>query len=238
MSIQPEWATVVITLLLGLIAAYLGHNYRRQVRLTLADHRLEAYSKLWELTGLAAPTRLDERTGLVAVDQPLSGSLSDGERTRLYSEMTTWYYRDGNGMLLGSQTRDLYLKAKHNLVCADGELEPERFRALLLKHELMGNGTNLSEAERGCYSIRQLSLLRSQMKADLAIYGVPFFGALQDHEKAFLQGCGVNLLRRPWRRAIGGRIWGLLSRLRTPSGSAEPHDTAGDQVKQCREPSS
>jgi hypothetical protein len=223
---------------LGLIGAYLGYSYGRQVRLTLASHRLEAYSRLWERTGLAAPTRLDERTGLAEVAHPLSRSLSVDERIHLYRQLTTWYYQQGGGMLLGADTRSLYLSAKHNLVCADQDLEPKAFRKLLEDTGRIGDANSLTNAERGCYSIRQLSLLRSQMKADLAIYGVPFVGTLQDHEQEFLRGCGVNLLRRPWRRAMPSRIralgW-LLSRRWSRSKAATDQDTLED-AKLCKEP--
>jgi hypothetical protein len=236
--VTPEWATVVVTLLLGLIGVYLGHNYRRQVRLDLASHRLEAYSSLWEETGLAAPTRLDEGTGLAEVGRPLSRSLSVDERMRLYRHLTTWYYKNGGGMLLAADTRSLYLNAKHNLVCADESLAPKAFRKHLVSEALLSHDRRLTAAERGCYSIRQLSLLRSQMKADLAIYGVPFVGTLQRHEQEFLRGCGVNLLRRPWRRAMPSRSralrW-LLSRRWSGSEAATDEDTAED-VKLCHEP--
>ena len=193
-----EWAAVIATTLLGVVAAYFSYSYGRQLKLSLASRRLEAYSKLWEATGLASPTRLDERTGLVKTTGALDRSLTESERRTLYGTLTTWYYTDGNGMLLTLLTRNLYLRAKHNLVCDDADLQPDRFRTWLEETGRIGEGTSLTWKERGCFSIRQLSLLRTQMKTDLAIYGLPFSGELEPHEVEFLIGCGVNVQKKPW----------------------------------------
>jgi hypothetical protein len=119
-----EWAAVIATTLLGIVAAYFSYSYGRQLKLSLASRRLEAYSKLFEATGLAAPTRLDERTGLVKTAHALDRSLTVGERRALFKMLTTWYYTDGNGMLLTKLTRNVYLNAKHNLVCDDASSSP------------------------------------------------------------------------------------------------------------------
>jgi hypothetical protein len=50
--------------------------------------------------------------------------LTEQERQRLQRELTTWYYRDGNGMLLGRSTRLIFLNAKHNLTGKPAELKP------------------------------------------------------------------------------------------------------------------
>jgi hypothetical protein len=197
-----EWAAVIATTLLGIVAAYFSYSYGRQLKLSLASRRLAAYSKLFQVTGLAAPTRLDERTGLAKTAGALDRSLTESERRALFEMLTTWYYTDGNGMLLTKVTRNVYLSAKHNLVCEDTELDPIRFRVWLQRTKRIGeDGPHLSCEERGCYSIRQLSLLRTQMKTDLAIYGLPYTGALYPHELEFLRGCGVDLRRKPWRDA-------------------------------------
>jgi hypothetical protein len=218
-----EWASVIATTLLGIVGVYFSYNHGRQLRLSLASRRLAAYSKLWEATGLAAPTRLDERTGLAAptrLDErtgltkakptdALHLSLTESERRALFKTLTTWYYTDGNGMLLSKLTRNVYLSTKHNLICDDAYLEPDRLHAWLVKTKQIpkpGKDNCLTWQERGCLSIRQLSLLRTQMKTDLAIYGLPYTGHLAKHEKKFLRGCGVKLWRKPWRAAIGG-MW-------------------------------
>jgi hypothetical protein len=180
---------LIATIALGLIGLYLAHGYRRQARLRLAEVRRSAYALLWEETGLAAPTRLE---GAGA-----EGTLSASERQRLYQRLTNWYYRDGNGMLLEQASREIYLTAKHNLTCDSRDLRPDGLLELL--------PTCLSDDQkRGCLSIRQLSLLRTQMKADLAIFGHPYVRRLADHERLFLKRCGVNLRHRPWRKAARG----------------------------------
>ena len=181
-----DWIDVVATFAVGIISIYFANSYRRQARIQLAEARRAAYAKLWEITGLAAPTRLD--------NAGWRGALSERERTRLYESMTDWYYRDGNGMLLDTATRRVYLEAKHNLYCADEDLRPSRILRAL-------PGDMTAQQRRGCISIRQLSLLRSQMKTDLAIYGEPYVRRLTRHERAFLTYCGINLGRDPWRAA-------------------------------------
>jgi hypothetical protein len=144
---------------------------------------------LWEATGLAAPTRLEF--------EGIRGALSAKERQSLYQQLTDWYYRDGNGMLLESETRRLYLDAKHNLCCSPSDLRPTNLLRLL-------PGMLDKEQQRGLIAIRQLSLMRTQMKKDLAIYGRPYVGSLTAHEKAFLRHCKINLRAQPWRRASLG----------------------------------
>ena len=51
----------------------------------------------------------------------------------------------------------------------------------------------------GKLSVRQLSLLRTRLKADLAVYRRVYDRDLTPEDKAFLRLCGENLLRRPWR---------------------------------------
>jgi hypothetical protein len=169
-------ATAVGVVLTG-AGLYFAYNHRRQVQLQITEHRLQAYAGLWSIMKVASPMRT-----------PSGGSLSAEERLRLFDQMTDWYFTDGHGMLLESVTREIYLRAKENLVCADEKLKPPavvRFK-------------NLSEKERADLSISQLSLLRSQMKRDIEVYGVPFHADLSDSEKAFLKLCGADLRRPPW----------------------------------------
>lgn len=99
-----DWLDIAVTFALGLVGLYLAHSYRRQLKVQMADARRSAYSELWEMTGLAAPTRLD--------DVGPKGALTMQERRILYQRLTSWYYRNGNGMLLETTTRTLYLNAK------------------------------------------------------------------------------------------------------------------------------
>lgn len=185
------WSQLAVTVLIGMAGLYLVHNYRRHTRVMLAEVRRAAYAQLWEVTGLAAPTRLDQAG--------VGGVLTADERRLLYQRLTDWYYRDGNGMLLEATTRTVYLDAKHNLVCATAALRPAGLLDLL-------PDTLTEDQRRGCLSIRQLSLLRTQLKADLAIYGSPFVGELTAHEKAFLRHCNVRMWRQPWRKAARGSL--------------------------------
>jgi hypothetical protein len=186
-----EWVSIVVTAILGVAGLYLGNSYRRRAQVELAEARRTSYSKLWEITKTAAPTRL--RPGG-------AGLLTRDEREKLFTQMTDWYYDDGNGMLLAAKTRALYLSAKHNLTCADEDIKPN---GLALVASFPSHLT--TEQRRGCLSIRQLSLLRTQMKSDLAVYGRVYSENLRSHEREFLRHCGMRLWRRPWRASSRGQ---------------------------------
>jgi hypothetical protein len=187
-----------------LIGVWFANNYRRQMNIKLAEGRREAYARLWVLTGLAAPTRLN------ASEE--AGPLSLTERQDLHQAMTDWYYAKGNGMLLAKNTRQVYLHAKHNLVCEEmSDLKPKGLDKDLppIDDEGAGDGEKRKVAQekearlRGILSIKQLSLLRTQLKSDLAIYGDPYTGELEDHECRFLWGSGVDLGSKTWAKASG-----------------------------------
>jgi hypothetical protein len=188
-----DWNVEVIVaaaaVVVSLIGLYFANNYRLQARIQLAEARRAAYAKLWEITGLATPSRLDIAGW--------KGVLTEAERARLFHAMTVWYYQDGNGMLLDTATRNVYLGVKHNLTCVDTELRPPEILNALPPEMTV-------EDRRGCLAIRQLSLLRSQMKTDLAIYGRPYVGTLTLHERLFLINHGIELERQPWRAASTG----------------------------------
>lgn len=185
-------AEVGITLILGVIGFYLAHSYRRKIALSVAEKRLAAYSALWSRMNIASPARLSEWW-----HEPLALE----ERENLFNEFTQWYYENGNGMLLGGGTRTIYLRVKDNLVCPIDYFEPESIRTRL---ETMSQEEQ--EKERGRLSIRQLSLLRSRMKADLEVYGPPYHNKLDDDTKALLRWCGEDLYAKVWRSKPPGRI--------------------------------
>lgn len=181
--ITTEVLEIVVTATLGLAGLYLAHSLRRQVTLKITERRLDAYAALWQKMEIASPTRLrawDYRP------------LTPKERETLYEEFVRWYYEDGNGMLLGGHTRNVYLCVKDNLICPDDQLQPPCIRpdAKLSAEE--------RQRERGKLSIRQLSLLRTRMKADLAVYGRQYFGELKPADVALLAYCGEQLWRKPW----------------------------------------
>ena len=205
LDVIGDFAIALATVGLTAVGAWLTHSYRRRMRFELAEARRTAYSALWEITGLAASTRLDMAG--------LDGALTRAERLSLYQSMTDWYYQEGHGMLLENTTRNVYLKAKHNLMCATGKLEPpaawEAITADLAKED--------DERVRGVFSIRQLSLLRTQMKSDLAIFGQSYTKRLARHEHRFLEECGVDLRSEPWKEAVGS-----TDQTERPRPTAEP----------------
>jgi hypothetical protein len=183
-----DFAIALATVALTVVGAWLTHNYSRRMRFELAEARRTAYAGLWEITGRAAPTRLDTAG--------LEGALTKAQRQSLYQALTDWYYNEGAGMLLENTTRNVYLKAKNNLVCAIKQFDPEDALTLLQEDLSVED----EEVARGVLSIRQLSLLRTQLKSDLAIYGQTYTKELARHERRFLEACGVDLGAEPWRR--------------------------------------
>lgn len=182
---------LVVKSILTIIGLYLVHSYRRQIALRVAERRLNAYAAIWSKMGVATPVRITPWNAL-----PLTAT----ERKKLFNAFTEWYYESGNGMLLAGGTRAIYLAAKDNLVCPVEYYQPK-----LTQKKLLNLQPEEQEAERGRLSIRQLSLLRSRMKADLRIYGVTYHIDLNDDDKAFLTECGEKLSSKPWAR--GNTIW-------------------------------
>jgi hypothetical protein len=178
-------ANVLVTLILGIIGFYLAHSYRRKIALSVAEKRLAAYSSLWSRMNIASPVRQSKW-----MDEPLMHE----ERKKLFYEFTEWYYENGNGMLLGGGTRSIYLCVKDNLVCPIEYYEPESIR-----ERLQTMSPAEQDKERGRLSIRQLSLLRSRMKADLDVYGLPYHSQLDNDAKALLIHCGEDLSTKVWR---------------------------------------
>lgn len=183
------------TLIVTAAGLWFAYSYNRQMALKLSETRLEAYSRLWELSGVAAPTRLD--------GWGEDGYLLLEERQALWAAMTDWYYANGGGMLLTATTKDVYLKVKHNLICESPDLDPEGL-ADRIKEALSPTGHELDDRViRGTLAIRLISLLRTQLKSDLAIYGATYSGKLNDYERFFLIQSGVDLRSRAWAKAAG-----------------------------------
>ncbi|MCX4671846.1 hypothetical protein OG453_35060 [Streptomyces sp. NBC_01381] len=97
-------------------------------------------------------------------------------------------------MLLERRSRSVYFEAKDNLTRPVGELTPEVSRQRI--EQLKGAER---EQERGLLAQRQLSLLRTQLKSDLTIFGKPYGPPLGVEDRAFLEHCGVRTGRQPWR---------------------------------------
>jgi len=107
---DPTWSQVVATAFLGSVALWLAHNYRRQIRLRLAERQVESYQALWKITAVATP----ERT------QPLDHE----ERHKLYDDMVRWYFEQGHGIFASTETRDLFVGIRSNLLCPPGAMKP------------------------------------------------------------------------------------------------------------------
>lgn len=183
------------TLFVTAVGIWLAYSYSRQMALKLSETRLEAYSRLWEISGVAAPTRLDGWGD--------DGYLPLDKRRNLWAAMTDWYYADGGGMLLTATTKDVYLKVKHNLICESSDLSPKGLADRIHKELRLPAGHELDEKVRGTLAIRLISLLRTQLKSDLAIYGATYSGELNDYERFFLLHSGVNLRSKAWAEAAG-----------------------------------
>lgn len=174
----------------GLVGLWLAHNYRRQVRLKLAERQVEAYLRLWTLTAVATPER---RTPLDA-----------DERQAMYDGMVRWYFDDGDGIFLSPGTRDLFIALRENLVCPVGTIRPP-----ILAREISALNDADAQLRRGCIVIRQASLLRTQLKTDLDLhFGYNYYSDLGADDRALLRFSGISTWRKPWRRrlfAVSGR---------------------------------
>jgi hypothetical protein len=176
-----NWASVAVTLVLGIAGFIVARNINRDIKLKLAERRLAAYERLWALMRAASP---------------YSEPLDDRGRQLLQEKFTDWYYANGDGMLLERASRSVYLEAKDNLVRKLTDLTPKESRQRL--KELTADDL---EGERGKLSQRQLSLLRTQLKSDLAIFGRPYGPTMGHEDRAFLVHCGVDISRKPWSEA-------------------------------------
>jgi hypothetical protein len=181
-GVGTELSQVVGAVVLGLVGLWLAHNYRRQIRIRLAERQTDAYARLWEATRVARADR--------------TAPLTRAEREDLYQRMQAWYFDAGDGIFLSLAARNLYVAARTNLVCPPARVRPPRLAA-----ELARLAPEDAERRRGCVSVQQMSLLRTQLKADLAMhYGYAYYSSLRRDDRDFLRSCGIHLWRRPWRR--------------------------------------
>jgi hypothetical protein len=170
----------LLAAIIALIGAYVGVSLRRQLKNQVSERRLTAYAALWQAMEKAAPSR----------QKPLTES----ERSELFDKLTSWYYSNGFGMCLTSGCRNVFLKAKGNLVARTSDLQPT-----LRKYVL--HADNKEQERRSKLAISQLSLLRTRMRADLDIFGRWYQDEdLSDEARAFLEDCGEDFSEYPWRR--------------------------------------
>jgi hypothetical protein len=176
-----NWAAVVVTLVLGVAGFVAARSINKDRELRIAERRLAAYERLWALMRLASP---------------FDGPLDEAGRRRLERKLADWYYSNGDGMLLADGSRSMYLNAKDNLICSLDTLVPGESR-----QRLQGLTDVDLERERGLLAQRQLSLLRTQLKADLKVFGQPHGPQLGREDRAFLVRCDININRKPWKTA-------------------------------------
>jgi hypothetical protein len=217
-----DWAAVAVTLLLGAVTAYIGlsinQKRRQEVAVTVADHRLNAYAALWSQIPFSP-----ELLRLTKQAPPL-----EYERRRLFMAMTRWYYGEGHGMLLGSGTRGIYLTVKSNLICEPKKFVPKSLQKDVTKGRCDGGTLYSADYVRGQEIVRQLSLLRSAMRADLEVYGKPWGKDLENKDREFLYACRVP----GWRvqRTARERLHWKVDRL-TGRTNPKRYLSAGDEPK-------
>jgi hypothetical protein len=179
MQTAASWASVAVTLVLGVVGVVVALNIGREVRLKVAERRLSAYERLWAAT---------------SVTSPYGEPLDEQSRRALHDELTQWFYRNGDGLLLEYTTKSVYLAARENLIRPVEEIVPLEARRRLLACR----GEDL-EPQRDQMIRRQFSLLRTQLKGDLAVYGRLHGPRINAEDEAFLRECGVNVNREPWK---------------------------------------
>jgi len=190
-----ETTKLIVESLIAVVGLYLAHSFRRSQRLTIAEKRLGSYQALWELMEVARPTRLKPWDA--------AGPLSPAEARDLYTAMTHWYYGHGQGMLLTDRTKTLYLRTKERLGAYSASAPADW----------------ATEGER---RIDELSLLRTQMKRDLDIYGVFYAEKLDENTESLLRSAHIDperWLARPWFDAVGDAVASAWWRLRRLPGS-------------------
>jgi hypothetical protein len=185
-----DWAEAAATLILGIIGLRVANNFRRQARTALTARTAEAHAKLWAITAHCPPT----------VQAPLDTNVC----LLMAKEMSDWYFESGNGMYLSTKSRKLFFAVLGTLGAEGYSLQPECARVRL---------DAFSETERevalACLARREISLLRTQLKTDLAIYSErSTFGHLRSEEVALLKECGILwpfLTRMPARVLASSR---------------------------------
>jgi hypothetical protein len=198
---------LVITTALAVIGLYLAHSLTRQQRLKIAEQRIDVYRKLWGEMVVARPSRVDPPENWTP--------LAPTEAAELHKAMTKWYFENGHGMLLPHDTREMYLEAKKRL----GE------------YALQDSESDWEAA--GKRRMRDLSLLRTQMKSDLRIYGVFYYDSLEEADREFIRASDLDPERwsRPWYRwAVSPRYWTMWMRDRFSNPSPDPDVSRPDRT--------
>jgi hypothetical protein len=182
--LDAGWAQAFATMFLGLVGLWFANGYRRHIKIQLVERQVDAYVRLFRITERVDPDR--------------TAPLTSDERRELFEQLVKWYFQDGDGLFLSASTRDLYFGVRTNLVCPDKRITPPR-----LARQIVQLSSADAERRRGCVSVRQVSLLRAQLKSDLDIHrGYWYFRALRPDDQDFLRACGLSVWRNPWRRRL------------------------------------
>src|SRR6478609_5946086 len=105
------WTNILATTAVAVAGLWLAHSIARrtqvELRLAAIKRRFEIYPELWKLTAIAGPA-----------DQVISlPTLTSAQRKDLDDLLTRWYWERGGGSVLGEPSREIFLKAKRNLIC-------------------------------------------------------------------------------------------------------------------------
>lgn len=171
-----DWASVAVTLVLGVAGFRLALSVRKETQLRVAERRQLAYERLWALMESASPS---------------AEPLNEAERRLLEEKLADWYYRSADGMLLMDVSRMMYHVVRRNLICPLDDLEPKESRQRL---QQLTDGE--LERQRGLLAQRQLSLMRNQMIFDLQFFGKATRQVLDQEDTAFLEYCGITTSRK------------------------------------------
>lgn len=183
----PPIATIVAAIIAAVVAwkvAGLTNNARRQSQIRLSEHRFRAYGPLVELTQITSTQ--------------LPHSLGKYERKALDRYLGNWYYSNGNGLLMPAATYALWRAVRKNLTCDLPDLTPRR--AALKAMRIAASSEEELEAYREKLTRDQFSLLRTQLKADLAVYDADISPDRPDPiSRDLLELCGIPLTAKPWK---------------------------------------
>jgi hypothetical protein len=116
--------------------------------------------------------------------------LGADEALMLLADMRSWYYQRGQGMFLTHDTQQMFVEAERRLNTYSGFQEPMPISSDRI--------------------IRDLSLLRTQMKGDTKIYGANVDRTLEAGDTDFLHAANIEEARwlRPRHRWMTSpRFW-------------------------------
>jgi hypothetical protein len=222
---MAAWAQVFATIIAVLVGGLVAYFFRDQQRAKVHEKRLDAYSRLWELTE----------------EFRINGPPIDRERRQqLADKLTKWYFDRGGGMLLTGSTQTMFLRLRANLTCDPAAFTPSSWQALLAgkqdernysevlwymtchtdadqaRSSRRSHGSRIltdeqtSDRLRFLLLQRQFSVLRTQLKNDCATY---YYGRqlsadelYKPYDLDFLKLCEllkVGVWKRAARKAKG-----------------------------------